>query len=206
MEYMKLSTEKVEQRALRIRSYFLAAICLLFFSACQQQMADQPRYKPLAKSNFFGGERSARPLVPGTVAQGELRADEHFYTGKSGGKPLDTFPFPVTSATLHRGQERFNIFCSPCHDRVGNGQGMVVRRGFRPPPSFHINRLREAPVGHFFDVMSNGLGTMPDYAEQVSPIDRWAIAAYIRALQLSQHAALADLPEKERQRLLEVGK
>jgi mono/diheme cytochrome c family protein len=201
-----LSTEKVERRALRIRSCFFAAICLLFFSACQQQMADQPRYKPLAKSNFFGDERSARPLVPGTVAQGELRADEHFYTGKSGGKPVDTFPFPVTSATLHRGQERFNIFCSPCHDRVGNGQGMVVRRGFRPPPSFHINRLREAPVGHFFDVMSNGLGTMPDYTEQVSPIDRWAIAAYIRALQLSQHAALADLPEKERQRLLEVGK
>ena len=201
-----MSTEKIKRRSARIRTYLFALISLLFIPACQQQMADQPRYKPLAKSNFFGDERSARLLVPGTVAQGELRADEHFYSGKSGGKPVETFPFPITRGVLERGRERFNIYCSPCHDRVGAGQGIVVRRGFRPPPSLHINRLREAPVGHFFDVMTNGLGAMPDYTEQVSPRDRWAIAAYIRALQLSQHAALADLTEKERQQLLGMEK
>jgi mono/diheme cytochrome c family protein len=167
-------------------------------------MADQPRYKPLAKSAYFSDDRSARPLVEGTVARGQLQADEHFYTGKVGGRPVDTFPFPVTSGMLRRGQERFNIFCSPCHDRIGNGQGMVVRRGFRPPPSFHIGRLRKAPVGHFFDVISHGFGAMPDYAEQVAAEDRWAIVAYVRALQLSQQASLAEVPEKEGQRLQEM--
>lgn len=165
-------------------------------------MADQPSYKPLAKSTFFGDERSARPPVQGTVPRGELLADEYFYTGKVNGKLVEAFPFPVTQEVLGRGQERFNIYCSPCHDRVGTGQGMVVRRGFRPPPSFHIDRLRQAPVGHFFDVVTNGFGAMADYAEQVSPKDRWAITAYVRALQLSQRATLADAPEKERQRLL----
>jgi cytochrome c553 len=136
-------------------------------------------------------------------ARGQLRADEAFYTGKSGGKPLDAFPFPVTREVLLRGQERFNIFCAPCHDRVGTGQGMVVRRGFRAPPSYPMDRLRQAPVGHFFDVMTHGFGVMSDYAAQVSPQDRWAIVAYIRALQLSQHASLDDVPEAERGRLLE---
>jgi mono/diheme cytochrome c family protein len=176
-------------------------VCFLVTPGCQQEMADQPRYKPLQKSAFFGDERSARPFVEGTVARGELKPDEHFYTGKSRGKLVDTFPLPVTRDALVRGQERFNIYCSPCHDRVGAGQGMVVRRGFRAPPSFHIDRLRVAPVGHFFDVITHGFGAMPDYAEQVSPADRWAIAAYIRALQLSQHATIADVPAAERQRL-----
>ncbi len=169
-------------------------------------MADQPRYKPLARSTFFGDERSARPLVPGTVARGQLRADGEYFTGKSGGKPVDTFPFPITRESLERGQERFDIFCAPCHDRVGTGQGMVVRRGFRAPPSYHTDRLRQAPVGHFFDVITNGFGAMPDYAAEVPPRDRWAIAAYIRALQLSQDATLADVPPAERQRLMEGGK
>jgi mono/diheme cytochrome c family protein len=176
-------------------------VCLILVSACQQQMADQPRYEPLQKSAFFGDERSARPLVEGTVARGQLRANEHLYTGKYQGKLAETFPYRVTYGALARGQERFNIYCSPCHDRVGTGQGMVVHRGFRVPPSFHIDRLRAAPVGHFFDVITHGFGAMADYAEQISPQDRWAIVAYIRALQLSQHAALADVPADERQRL-----
>lgn len=179
----------------------LSALCLALAAACQQQMADQPRYKPLARSTFFGDERSARPLVPGTVARGHLDADAAFYTGKAGDRLVDRLPLPVTQALLERGQERFNIFCSPCHDRTGSGNGMVVRRGFRHPPSYHIDRLRQAPIGHFFDVITHGFGAMPDYAAQVPPRDRWAIAAYIRALQLSQDATLADVPPAERQRL-----
>ncbi len=167
-------------------------------------MADQPRYKPLARSEFFGDDRSARPAIEGTVARGALQTDELFYTGKIGGKEADVFPYPVDEATFRRGRERFNIYCSPCHDRTGRGEGLVVRRGYRPPPSFHIDRLRQAPPGHFFNVMTHGLGAMPDYAEQIPPEDRWAIAAYIRALQLSQQAQLADVPEKERQRLMEM--
>jgi Cytochrome C oxidase, cbb3-type, subunit III len=171
--------------------------------ACQQQMADQPRYKPLAKSDLFEDERASRPLVEGTVARGHIQADEQFETGKVNGKLADTFPFPVTRAVLLRGQERYNIFCSPCHDRLGNGQGMIVRRGYRPPPSYHIDRLRTAPPGHFFDIITRGFGSMPDYAEPIPPRDRWAIVAYIRALQLSQNARLADVPEKDRRSLLE---
>jgi Cytochrome C oxidase, cbb3-type, subunit III len=170
-------------------------------AGCQQKMADQPRYEPLAKSDFFGDERSARPLVEGTVARGQLRSDEDLYTGKVNGRLTETLPFPVTKDVLLRGQERFDIFCSPCHDRIGNGQGMVVRRGLRPPPSFHIDRLRTAPAGHFFDVITHGFGSMPDYAAQVAPKDRWAIVAYIRALQLSQNAKLIDVPEAERRSL-----
>jgi hypothetical protein len=176
-------------------------LCAVAAAACQQQMADQPRYKPLARTGFFGDERSARPLVPGTVARGRLDADEQLYTGEVGGKLAETFPYPVTREVLERGRGRYDIFCAPCHDRVGNGQGMVVRRGFRFPPSYHTDRLRKAPVGHFFDVITNGFGAMPDYAAQVPPRDRWAIIAYIRALQLSQNATLADVPPAERQRL-----
>jgi mono/diheme cytochrome c family protein len=201
---MKLNTERLRDWPSRALRQALKGLCLVSLMACQQQMADQPRYKPLAQSVFFGDERSARPLVEGTVARGQLRADEQFYTGKSNGKLVDTFPFPITGPVLLRGQERFDIFCAPCHDRVGTGQGTVVRRGFRPPPSYHIDRLRQAPAGHFFDVMTHGFGAMPDYAEQIPAKDRWAIAAYIRALQLSQHAALTDVPKKEQQRLLEM--
>jgi len=180
---------------------FLAAVLL---AACQQRMADQPRYEPLQKSEFFGDNRSARPAVEGAVARGALQNDELFYTGKIGGKEADTFPYPVTETMFRRGQERFNIYCSPCHDRTGRGEGLVVRRGYRPPPSLHIDRLRQAPAGHFFEVMTHGVGAMPDYAEQVPPEDRWAIAAYIRALQFSQQARLSDVPENERRRLAET--
>src|SRR5262249_15239466 len=127
--------------------------------------------------------------------------DEFFYTGKIAGKEADVFPYPVTEAMFRRGRERFDIYCAPCHDRAGRGEGLVVRRGFRPPPSLHIDRLRQAAAGHFFDVMTHGVGAMQGYAEQVPPEDRWAIAAYIRALQLSQHANLSDVPENERRRL-----
>ena len=172
-------------------------------AACQQQMADQPeyRYRPLARTTFFGDERSARPVEPGTVARGHLDADQAYYTGMVNGQPVTDRKVPLTLQLLKRGQERFNIFCSPCHGRTGYGNGMIVQRGFLHPPSYHIDRLRQAPIGHFFEVPTNGFGAMPSYAAQVPVQDRWAIAAYIRALQLSQNAPLAAVPPAERQKL-----
>jgi Cytochrome C oxidase, cbb3-type, subunit III len=196
-----LSWKRVKVSGLNLWLPVWIAVGLAVVIGCQQKMADQPRYEPLSHSTFFGDDRAARPLVEGTVARGQLRGDEPSYTGKEGEKLVDTFPFPVTLAVLERGEQRFNIFCSPCHDRVGSGQGMIVRRGYRAPPSFHIDRLRQSPAGHFFEVMSKGFGVMPDYAQQIRPEDRWAIAAYIRALQLSQHATLAEVPEDQRQKL-----
>ena len=171
---------------------------LLALAGCRQDMHDQPKFRPLRESDFYVDGRSARPQVEGTVARGSLREDDHLYTGRVNGQLATTFPFPVSAAVLARGQERFNVFCSPCHGRLGLGNGMVVRRGFRKPPSYHDERLRHVAVGHFFDVMTNGFGVMPDYAAQVSVADRWAIAAYIRALQLSQHATSADVPAEAR--------
>ncbi len=177
------------------------AIAALLAAGCRQDMHVQPRYQPLDPSNFFGDGRSARPPVPGTVARGELRINEALYTGKVNGVPVDAFPFPVTRRDLERGRDRFNIYCSPCHDRTGDGHGYVVQRGFPPPPSYHLDRLRNAPVGHFFDVMTRGYGTMYSYADRVSVHDRWCVAAYIRALQLSEHGTLQDVPEKDRAKL-----
>jgi mono/diheme cytochrome c family protein len=167
-------------------------LALVVTAACRQDMHDQPKYEPLEASNFFPDGQTSRPLVEGTVARGQLREDEHFYTGKIGGQLATTFPAPVTRDVVDRGQERYNIYCAPCHDRVGRGEGMIVQRGYRQPQSFHIDRLREAPPGHFFDANTNGFGAMPDYRAQIRPEDRWAIVAYIRALQLSQHASEAD--------------
>jgi len=161
-------------------------------------MHDQPKFIPLRQTDFFGDARSARPLVSGTVARGQLRENTVLYTGKSNGADVTEFPFPITAQVMVRGQERFNIYCSPCHGRTGQGNGMIVQRGYRPPPTYHQDRLRDAPVGHFFDVITNGFGAMPDYAAQVKPEDRWAIIAYIRALQLSEHATIADVPETQR--------
>src|SRR5512143_1264661 len=183
---------------------FVAA-SLLLVAGCRQDMHVQPRYKPLDPSNFFGDGRSARPPVPGTVARGQLRVNEAMYTGKVNGVLVDAFPFFITHKDLERGRERYNIYCSPCHDYTGGGQGLVVQRGFPPPPSYHIERLRSAPVGHFFDVMTRGYGTMFSYADRLSPEDRWRIAACIRALQLSQHGGLDDVPQKDRE-ALEKGK
>jgi mono/diheme cytochrome c family protein len=160
---------------------------------CRQDMFNQPKLRPLQASTFFADGRASRPLPEDTVARGGLHADELLYTARIGGAVADQFPFPVTAQVLDRGQERFNIFCSPCHGRLGAGNGMIVQRGFKQPPSFHSDRLRQAPAGHFFDVMTNGFGVMYDYRSRIVPEDRWAIAAYIRALQLSQHASVDDL-------------
>ena len=168
------------------------AICI---TACRQDMHNQPRYKPLAATTFFDDGRAARPAIDDTVARGQLRLDPARFTGKENGKDVDFFPIQITAADLARGQQRFNIFCSPCHGRLGDGHGMIVSRGLRQPPSYHDARLINAPVGHFFDVMTNGYGAMYSYASRVPPDDRWRIAAYIRALQLSQNAP----PELARQ-------
>jgi mono/diheme cytochrome c family protein len=177
------------------------AAALIGTAACRQDMHNQPRYKPLAGTDFFGDGRSARPIIEDTVARGHLRLDAARYTGKVNGVDVDRFPFPITEADLKRGQERFNIFCSPCHGRLGDGDGMIPKRGFRRPPSYHIDRLRNAPVGHFFDVVTNGFGAMASYASRVPVDDRWRIIAYIRALQFSQNATVNDVPEGMRQYL-----
>ena len=163
-------------------------ICVTATTACRQDMHNQPRYKPLASTSFFGDGRSARPSIPDTVARGQLHLDEARYTGKQGGKDITAIPIQITRADVVRGQDRFNIYCTPCHGRLGDGHGMVVLRGFRQPPSYHDERLVNAPVGHFFDVITNGYGSMYSYASRVAVDDRWRISAYIRALQLSQNA------------------
>jgi mono/diheme cytochrome c family protein len=168
-------------------------------SACRLDMHVQPRFNPLARNDFFPDQRSARPPVEGAVARGQLKEDTYFYTGKIAGNPGDYFPMPVDESVLARGRERFNVFCAPCHSRLGDGNGIIPSRGFaRKPPSYHIERLRKAPIGYFFDVMTNGFGLMPDYASQIPPKDRWAIAAYVRALQLSQNAKMADVPQGQK--------
>lgn len=167
----------------------------MLFSGCRLDMQVQPRENPLSRSDFFTDQRSARPLVEGTVARGQLRADTYFYTGKVANAPGDYLPFPATKEIMERGRERYNIFCAPCHSRVGDGKGFIPARGFsRQPPSYHIERLQKAPLGYFYDVITNGFGIMPEYSSQIPPHDRWAIVAYVRALQLSQNATMADVP------------
>ena len=182
---------------------FLAVLALAAAATgCRRDMFQQPSSKPLARSDFFQDNHMAsRPVVPHTVARGQLEADEAFYTGMLGSNLVADFPFPITREVLNRGRERFEIDCAICHGRTGLGDGMAVQRGFPPPPSYHIARLRQAPAGHFFDVMTRGYGIMYSYASRVEPRDRWAIAAYIRALQLSRDAALSDVPPVERARL-----
>ena len=172
----------------------LALTALGLVSGCRQDMHNQPKYRGLRASAFFADGASARPLVEGTVARGTLQEDEAFFTGKVDKVTVKEFPFPIDEAVVNRGQERFNIYCSPCHDRTGGGNGMVVQRGYKQPPSYHIDRLRQADVGYFFDVITNGFGVMPDYRAQIAPRDRWAIVAYIRALQYSQNAPATDVP------------
>ena len=175
-------------KSMRVRVAAAAAASVLFLSACRQDMHNQPRYKPLAATDFFGDGRSARPTIEDTVARGQLRLDPARYTGKVNGKDVDSIPITITKGTILRGQERFNIYCSPCHGRLGNGHGMIVTRGLRQPPSYLDQRLIDAPIGHFFDVMTNGYGAMYSYASRVAVDDRWRIAAYIRALQTSGNA------------------
>jgi mono/diheme cytochrome c family protein len=170
-------------------------------AGCRQDMHDQPKYRGLRASDFFADGASARPLIANTVARGHLNDDTLLFTGKDGANDSTVFPFPVTDEVMARGQERFNIYCSPCHGRTGLGDGMVVRRGYKHPPLFSEQRLLDAPIGHFFDVITNGSGQMPDYQSQIPVNDRWAIAAYVRALQLSQHASPDDVPAADRGKL-----
>ncbi len=177
------------------------ALCLVSMAGCGLNMRDQARYEPYEASLFFNDGQSARQLPPNTVARGQLRADEHRYTGKSEGEHVDTFPFPITQEDLERGQQQYNVFCAPCHALSGDGNGIVVQRGFPAPPSLHTDRLRDAPVGHYFDVITNGFGRMYPYDYRIKPDDRWRIIAYIRALQLSQNAQIDDIPAEELQEL-----
>ncbi|MGB0036626.1 MAG: cytochrome c [Candidatus Acidiferrales bacterium] len=199
--YLPLTCARAHARGIAC----LAAIGILL-GGCRLDMHVQPKYKPYSPTNFFDDGRSERQPVPGTVARGQLRLDELLYTGKENGVIADKFPFPITRKDLERGRERYNIYCTPCHDYTGSGHGMIVQRGFPPPPSYHIDRLRQAHAGYFFDVMTNGFGAMYSYAARVEPEDRWRIAAYIRALQLSQHATIQDVPEPQRQTLTEQAK
>lgn len=190
-------------------------------SSCRYDMQDQPKYLAFRGSEIFADSLSSRPLVEGTIARGYLREDAELYTGKypaghtapstvktpgDSGAAVNTtevneFPFPITRQILDRGEERFNIYCSPCHGMAGDGHGMIVQRGFRQPPSYHDARLIKAPLGHFYDVITNGFGAMPDYSMQVPPHERWAIIAYIRALQLSQMGTVAEVPPAEMAKL-----
>jgi cbb3-type cytochrome c oxidase subunit III len=200
------TTDRVNLRALARAFPAFVSLAALVLGGCRSEMYDQPRFKPYHASDFFEDGTSARPLVEGTVHRRDPKerggaSAEHFETGKTGGKLVETLPFPVDRSVLERGQERYRIFCTPCHGELGNGRGMIVRRGFNPPPTFHSDEMRKEPVGHFFDVITRGHGTMYSYASRIPPRDRWAIAAYIRALQLSQHAVATGLPAEDQGRL-----
>jgi hypothetical protein len=191
---------------MRAAAIGLLAAAVLVTAGCRQDMHDQPRYRTLAASTFFRDGRSARPVVEGTIARGQLKLDKAYYTGMAGAKPVDRFPMPVTRAVIERGRDRFNIYCTPCHGYLGYGNGMVVQRGFKAPPSYHQDQYREAPVGQFYDAITNGFGAMPSYASRIPVADRWAIIAYIRALQLSQNAKVTDVPMEDRKKLEETGR
>ena len=194
---------RTDGHAGRRQAAALAAVLVAGLAAagCRQDMHQAPRYDPLERSDFFADQRASRPLVEGTVARGELRADKAFYTGKVDNQPVSTIPMPVTREVLERGQDRFNIYCSPCHSRLGDGNGMIVQRGLKQPPSFHVERLRAEADGYFFDVMTNGFGAMQDYSAQVAPADRWAITAYVRALQYSRRVEAGSLSDEDRRTL-----
>ena len=178
-------------------------LALLALVGCHRDMYDQPRLEPLEKNTFFDDGRSSRPLVEGVVEYGAISPNDVFNSGKANGEFTDELPESLTldAALLKRGEQRFNIFCSNCHGLSGDGDGMIVLRGYRKPPTYHSDRLRGMPIGYFFDVATNGFGVMPSYASQIPVKDRWAIAAYVRALQLTQYAKLDDVPEAERQQL-----
>jgi mono/diheme cytochrome c family protein len=202
MRYLKLPINS----KLRWSLFPLAMVTLI---GCRQDMHDQPKFKPLGETTFYADHRQSRPDVAHTIARGDLRdGDTEFYTGKAtkpgiDGKEadVDMFPIAVDKALLQRGHERFDVFCSPCHGKLGNGLGMIVRRGFKQPPSYHIERLRTAPVGHFYDVITNGYGSMYNYAAQIPPRDRWAIISYIRVLQYSENQKVETLSAENKAKL-----
>ena len=179
----------------------IAALLFSLLAGCHEDMYNQPRIEPQEASDFFEDGRAERPLVPGTVVYRSPSASDTLATGREDGQLVTELTVPLDNALLRRGQERFNIYCSVCHGRTGDGDGMIVQRGYRQPPTFHSDRLRGVPIGHLFDVATNGFGAMPSYALQVPVRDRWAIAAYIRALQFSQHAVADDLPADVREKL-----
>jgi mono/diheme cytochrome c family protein len=183
------------------RAWALAAALLTaaaWGAGCRQDMHDQPKLEAYERSDFFNDGRAMREIPEHTVARGQLFDDELLYTGKVNGQPSEELPFPATRELLARGRDRYNVYCTPCHGQTGMGNGMVVQRGYRPPPSLHAEPQRSRPLGYYFDVMTNGFGAMPDYRAQVTPEDRWAIAAYLRALQLSQRASVDDVPADRR--------
>jgi len=183
------------------RALPIAFVVALLFAACRPDMNNQPKAKPLSRSDFFSNGTNARQPPPYTVVRGEPRDNAAFYTGLTNGTYITQLPMKLTPELLNRGRERFDAMCAECHDRTGSGNGMVVQRGFPQPPSFHVDRLRNAPIGHFYDVITNGYGVMYPYATRVTPGDRWAIAAYIRALQLSHDAKPSDIDPAERAKL-----
>ncbi|MDP1569962.1 MAG: cytochrome c [Vicinamibacterales bacterium] len=185
--------------SIRRAALVLAAVAVL--AGCRQDMHDTPRYEPFEASTFFADGRASRAYPIGTVARGQLRADDHLYTGRVNGEFAETFPFAVSHAEMARGQQRYNVYCAPCHGQIGDGNGMVVQRGLRQAATYHQDRLRGERIGYFYDVITNGFGAMQGYAEQVPVRDRWLIAAYIRALQLSQHAPLEAVRPGDRPRL-----
>jgi len=180
---------------------WVVALAAVTVAGCRQDMHDTPRYEVFEANPNFPDGRASRNPPAGTVARGQLRADDHFYTGKVDGEFVAEFPFAISQADLERGRERYTAYCTPCHGQTGDGQGMVVQRGLRQAATYHQDRLRDAAPGYFYDVISNGFGAMQGYAEQVPPRDRWLIAAYVRALQLSQNATVDDVPAAERGRL-----
>ena len=194
-----LSSQLSAFRAARCGVLLVGAAALMLIAGCRQDMQDQPKIRSQRGSEAFADHRGARPQPANTVARGQLREDSYFYTGvvqAADGyrEEKNEMPFPVTLDVLKRGQERFNIYCSPCHSRVGNGLGEIVQRGYKPAANYHDQVRLSQPISHYYYVMTHGYGAMPDYSAQLTPVDRWAVAAYIRALQLSQAAAVADVP------------
>ena len=198
---MKLARQEIASRRPLPLSWSCLPVFLLFLCGCRQEMFDQPRSEPLEASRFFRDGSASRPIPEHTVARGQLNDDEFFYTGMHGTNLVDSFPEPVTLGLLKRGRERYEIYCAVCHGSTGEGNGVIVQHGFPAPPSFHSARLREAPPGHFFRVMTEGYGIMYAYASRVEPADRWAITAYIRALQLSANGSIDDVPPGELSKL-----
>lgn len=176
----------------------MAVLVATVGAGCRQDMHDAPRYEAFEASTFFPDGRASRSAPVGTVARGWLRADDAVYTGKVDGEFVEAFPFAIGHDDLERGRDRYNVYCTPCHGRLGDGNGMVVQRGLRQAASYHQERLRQERVGYYFDVITNGFGAMQGYAEQVPVRDRWLIIAYIRALQLAQNATVNDVPADHR--------
>jgi mono/diheme cytochrome c family protein len=194
MKLRNNSTDYADKRVLLVALFAVAS----FVGGCRQDMHDAPRYEAFEANSTFADNRASRTAPAGTVARGWLRDDEALYTGKLAGQPVDEFPFAIGRAELLRGQERFNIYCTPCHGKLGDGNGMVVQRGLRQAASYHQDRLRQEKLGYFYDVITNGFGAMQGYAEQIPVRDRWLIVAYVRTLQLSQHASVNEVPADQR--------